>query len=303
MDLSVCFLGTGATSPTRTRGLTSCLVMRGSDRVLVDCGEGTQRALLLAEVSQAMIPLVLLTHGHSDHYMGLPGLLKGWSAQGRWDPLEIYGPPGTWQLVRAMTGFIGPLRYELEIREITRGEPILRDGYRIDPVATHHRISSLGWAFVEDGRPGRFDAEQARALGVAEGPELGRLARGETLTLAGGAEIDGADLIGPQRPGRRVVVSGDTTPCETLERAATGADLLVMEATFLEADAALADKAAHSTALQAGALARRAGVRSLALTHISSRYETIEVLSEARREFPEAIIPDDYDRISVTHRD
>lgn len=299
MDFEIHFLGTGSTAPTLTRSTPASIVARGPERLLVDCGEGTQRQLLASTGGMAAIPAILLTHGHADHYLGLPGLMKTWAGAGREEPLDIYGPPGTYQLVRGMGGIIGETRYRVRIHEPEPGEPIAFAGFSATAVRTRHRIISYGWVISEPARPGALDVVRARGLGVPDGPLLGALARGETVRLPDGTLIDGGALVGPDRPGRRMVISGDTEPCPALAAAAAGADLLVHEATFLEAERELAASSAHSTALQAATLAAEAGVRALALTHLSSRYLTEQVRAEAERAYPGAIVPSDWDLIRV----
>lgn len=299
MDFQVHLLGTGASAPTLVRSTPSTVIAYGPERVLVDAGEGTQLQLLASVIGMGSIPTLLLTHGHSDHYLGIPGLMKTWSGRGRTEPLSIIGPPGTWQLIRGMGGIIGHTTYPVRITEPEPGEPIRLQGLTVTPVRTRHRIISYGWLVAEDDRPGAFDGARAKAAGVPDGPELGRLARGGSFRLPDGALINGADLIGEPRPGRRVLLTGDTEPCEAVAEAAAGVDLLVHEATFLEADRALARSAGHSTASEAAHLAAQAGARALCLTHLSSRYETDEVRREATEAFPGAIVPSDLDMVDV----
>jgi ribonuclease Z len=184
--------------------------------------------------------------------------------------------------------------YAVRLVELEPHEEVRFGGYLIAAFPVEHRVPAYGYAFVEDDRPGRFDAAAARVLGVREGPDFGRLQRGE--------EVDGVrpeQVVGPQRPGRRIVISGDTRPCQTTEVYAHAADVLVHEATFLEDERARARATAHSTAAQAAELARDAGVRLLALTHLSTRYFPRDVRDEARATFPAAVVPRDFDAIDV----
>lgn len=299
MDLHLNFLGTGSSAPTLERSTPALVVARGPERILVDCGEGTQRQMLAAIGGVAAIPTILLTHHHSDHYLGLPGLLKTWAGQDRTEPVTILGPPGTYQLVRGMAGIIGETGYPVVIREPEPGEPIRYDGFALEPVRTRHVVFSYGWVLQEDPRPPELDARRARALGVPDGPLRGALARGESVLLPDGRRVDGRELLGPPRPGRRVVVSGDTLPCAAVAEAAHGADLLVHEATFLDADRDLAVHGGHSTAAQAARLAADAGVRALCLNHLSSRYRDAQVRAEAEAVFPGTIVPRDWDAVAV----
>ena len=194
---------------------------------------------------------------------------------------------------------IGRLTYKVDVRQLSPGDAVERDGYRVHAFATDHHVPSVGYALVEDERPGRFDIDAARELGVPEGPLFGLLQHGEAVTLDTGATIRADAVVGEARPGRTLVFSGDTRPCKGLFQACVGADVLVHEATFLEEEADRAAETGHTTALQAGRLAREAGVRLLALTHISTRHPGREILAEARSEFPAAVLPRDFDSIEV----
>jgi ribonuclease Z len=297
--MSVLFLGTAASAPTSRRGMAAHLVRRGGDRILVDCGEGTQRQLLRSGAGLVDVEDILLTHCHADHFLGIPGILKTFGLRSREAPLRLYGPAGLRELMATLRVVFGRLPFPLEVAELRPGDTIDRDGYRIHAFATDHGVPSVGYAFVEGGRPGRFDLEAARALGVPEGPLFGRLQHGEDVTLADGTAVAAADVVGEARPGRTLVFSGDTRPCRDLFQAAVGADVLVHEATFLEDEAERAAQTGHSTAVQAARLAREAGVRLLALTHISTRYTGKEVLAEGAAEFPNTVVPRDFDTIEV----
>jgi ribonuclease Z len=199
----------------------------------------------------------------------------------------------------ALKPVIGRLTYKVEMRPLAPGEAVQRDGYRIHPFATDHHVPSVGYAIVEDERPGRFDIDTARELGVPEGPLFGRLQHGEAVTLQSGETVRPDAVVGESRPGRTLVFSGDTRPCKELFQACLGADVLVHEATFLQEEADRAAETGHTTARQAARLAREAGVRLLALTHISTRHPTREIVAEAREEFPGAVVPRDFDLIEV----
>lgn len=297
-DLRVLFLGTGARHPTPERGVAATLVMRGHERLLVDCGEGTQRLMLASTAGLRRVAAILITHGHGDHVLGLPGLLATFS-ESRDDPLLVAGPPGTRALVDAFRPHFGALAFPLEVREMTPGEAIARDGYAIEAVAVSHRTPALAWRVREAAARGHLDPDRLAALGVPHGPARARLAEGEQVRLPGGATVSPAEVTGPARPGRSVVLSGDTAPSPAVAEAARGADLLVHEATFLERDRALAETSGHSTAAGAARLARDAGVAMLALTHRSTRYRADEVAREARAVFPATVVPRDLDLIEV----
>jgi ribonuclease Z len=299
VDLSVLFLGTAGAAPSAHRGAPGHLVRRGGDRILVDCGEGTQRQLLRSGVGLVDVDDVLITHCHADHVLGLPGMLKTFALRAREAPLELYGPAGLAELMTTLRPVIGRLTYKVNVHPLAPGDAVERDGYRVHAFATDHHVPSVGYALVEDERPGRFDIDAARGLGVPEGPLFGLLQHGEAVTLETGVTIRPDAVVGESRPGRTLVFSGDTRPCKELFQACVGADVLVHEATFLEEEADRAAETGHTTALQAGRLAREAGVRLLALTHISTRHPGREILAEARSEFPAAVLPRDFDSIEV----
>jgi ribonuclease Z len=299
MDLDIVFLGTSASAPTANRAPAALLVRRGGDRLLFDCGEGTQRQLMRSTVGLPDLEEVFLTHFHADHYLGLPGMLKTFALRQREVPLTIYGPPGLKELFSTLRRVFGKLSYSVELVELRAGEALERDGYRVLVFPVHHGTTAVGYAVVEDTRPGFFDVDAADALGVPSGPERGILQRGESLTLDDGRVITPDSVLGEPRPGRRVLIAGDTAPTETVAVLAEGADVLVHEATFLEDERERAEDTLHSTARQAAEVARTAGVRLLALTHVSPRYFGSELVEEARKVFPATVVPRDFDVIEV----
>ena len=293
MDLSVFFVGTGGSQPTPRRGLPAAVIRRGGDRILVDCGEGTQRQLV-SSVGLADLDEIFVTHLHADHWLGLPGLLKTFDLRGREAPLRLHGPRGIRQLLADVMRHAGRTGYELYIDEVEPGERLERDGYDISVVPVAHRGAAYGYVLEELDRPGVFDPEAARRTGIPEGPAWGRLQRGES--------VDGVapeQVVGPARRGRKLVFSGDTRPCPALRLAATGADLLVHEATFAIEDAERAHETGHSTAAQAAGIARDAGVRLLALNHVSIRYPQRVIRDEAREIFSASVVPRDFDSIEI----
>jgi ribonuclease Z len=293
MDLSLFFAGTAGSVPTARRGLPALLLRAGGERLLFDCGEGTQQQLLRS-VGLPDLDAIFLTHYHLDHWLGLLGLLKTFDLRARERPLAVHGPPGLRALMQAMRPAWGRTSYPLELVELGRHDEVRFGSYLVSAFPVEHRVPAYGYAFVEDDRPGRFDADAAQRLGVVPGPDFGRLQRGEA--------VDGVrpeQVMGPPRPGRRIVISGDTSPCMAVEAFAHGADLLVHEATFLEDERARARETSHSTARQAAELARDAEVRLLALTHLSTRYFPREVRDEARASFANTVVPRDFDAIEV----
>jgi ribonuclease Z len=293
MDLDVLFVGTAGSAPSARRGLPATLVRRGGDRLLFDCGEGTQRQLVR---STGLVELedVFITHFHADHVLGLPGMLKTFGLRQRERPLRVYGPAGLRVLFGTLRPIIGRVGFPVELYELEPNAEIERDGYRIAAYETDHGVGALGYALVEDPRPGAFDPERARELGVTPGPDFGRLQEGETVD---GVHPD--QVMGEPRRGRRIVLAGDTAPCEMTRLVAFEADLLVHEATFLDEEADRAAETRHSTARQAAELAAAAGVTMLALTHISPRYGGKEVRDEARAVFENTVVPRDFDRIEL----
>ena len=299
MDLDIVFLGTSASAPTAQRAPTALVVRRGGDRLLFDCGEGTQRQLMRSTLGLPDLEEVFLTHFHADHYLGLPGMLKTFSLRQREVPLTLYGPSGLGELYRSLGRTIGRLSYPVELEEVRPGEALERDGYRILVFPVHHGVSSVGYALVEHERPGAFDVETADALGIPSGPERGALQRGDSVTLDDGRVVTPDQVLGSPRAGRRIVIPGDTAPVETVRVLAEGADVLIHEATFLDDESDRAADTLHSTARQAAEVARDAGVRMLALTHVSPRYFGPELAKEAREVFPDTVVPKDFDVIEV----
>jgi ribonuclease Z len=299
VDLDVVFLGTSGSMPTARRAPSALLVRRGGDRLLFDCGEGTQRQLLRSTVGLVDLEEVFLTHFHADHYLGLPGMLKTYALRGRELPLTVYGPAGLRELFSALRRVFGRLTYDLDLVELGPGDTLERDDYLVEPFAVDHGVSAVGYALVEAPRPGRFDVAAADALGVPAGRERGVLQAGDAVTLADGRTVTPAQVLGPERPGRKVVLAADTAPARSVLEAALGADLLVHEATFCTEEEERARETRHSTAADAAQIALAAGVRLLALTHLSTRYVGRDVAEEARAVFPNTVVPHDFDVVTV----
>jgi len=293
MDLSLFFAGTAGSMPTAARGLPAIVVRAGGDQLLFDCGEGTQQQLLRS-IGLPELDAVFVTHLHLDHWLGLIGMIKTFDLRGRTVPLVIHGPPGLRALFARLAPVLGRTSYPLELDELEPHAEVSFGDYAVAAFPVEHRVRAYGYALVEHDRPGRFDPAAAARLGVAPGPDFGRLQRGETV---GGVTPE--QVMGDPRRGRKLVISGDTAPCQAVEVYAHGADVLVHEATFMEDERERARQTAHSTARQAAELARGADVRLLALTHLSTRYFPREVRDEARSAFPRTIVPRDFDAISV----
>jgi ribonuclease Z len=295
MDLV--FLGTGGSVPTARRSTASVLARVGGERLMFDCGEGSQRQMQRS-TGLVQVDEIFITHFHADHYLGIPGLLKTYDLHDRERPLRVIGPPGLIELFRALRRIFGRLAYEVELIELEPGEAIAHDGYEVRAFAVEHRMAAHGYALVEAERPGRFDPEGAQALGVQAGPDFKRLQEGETVAGAEGP-VEPGQVMGATRAGRKLVITGDTAPCEMTRVAAHEAQVLVHDASFADEETARAAETGHSTARQAAELAADAGVGMLALVHISSRYDVRVVLGEAREAFRDAIAPRDFDLVEI----
>jgi ribonuclease Z len=300
VDLDLVFLGTSASMPTSHRAPAALLVRRGGERLLFDCAEGTQRQLQRSIVGLPDLEEIFLTHFHADHFLGLPGMLKTFALRGRDEVgLTVYGPPGLRDLFGRLKPFIGRLPYPLTTVELPPGETLERGDYVLETFAVDHGVSAVGYALVEHERPGRFDVAAADALGVPPGRERGILQSGEPLTLDDGRVITPDEVLGPGRPGRKIVLSGDTAPTPSVVQAAHKADLLVHEATFGSEEGDRARETLHATAAEAAEVARLADVKLLALTHVSTRYFGSELAAEARSVFERTVVPRDFDVVEV----
>jgi ribonuclease Z len=304
MSLTLRFLGTAGSRPTVERNVSALAVIREGETMLVDCGEGTQRQMMRYGISFALDD-IFFTHTHTDHVLGLVGLTRTLQLGGRTEPLRVWGPRGSARVLRQAVQFGGDrLAFPVEIAEVAPGEPIARKDYAIVPYAVDHPgASAVGWAFVEEERRGRFNPELARSLGIPEGPLWGRIHRGEAVTLDDGRVIEPSALVGATRPGRRVVITGDTRPCAATEEMARGADVLVHESTFADDEAPRAAETGHSTAREAATVAARAGVRRLALTHLSARYsrDPGDMEREARAVFADVVVAKDGMEVDVPY--
>jgi len=302
MSLTVRFLGTSASRPTVERNVTSIAIVREGETLLFDCGEGTQRQMMRYGTSFALAD-IFFTHMHADHMLGVIGLFRTLALQGRTEVMRLWGPVGSETLLRQAILFGSEReKFPVEILEVTPGTPIPRKGYSIVPFAVDHNDRmSVGYSVVEDTRLGRFNPDHARELGIPEGPAWGRLHKGEPVTLENGRVVEAAELVGPTRPGRRVVFTGDTRPAAGTIAAAEGADLLVHESTFGDEEQPRAVETGHSTAREAAEVATKAGVKQLVLTHLSARYSVnaSDLLQQAKEVFPACIIAKDGLEIEV----
>jgi len=311
--LSVTFLGTSAARPTVERNVSGVALVREGETLLFECGEGTQRQMMRYGVSFALSE-IFFTHFHADHFLGVIGLIRTLGLQARTEPLLLYGPKGAKKLLgQAMQLGVEQVPFAVEIEEVKAGMVLRergagsgqRDGYEIRVFGTEHGGGSVGYALREHERRGRFDVEKARAAGIPEGPLWGKLTKGEPITLPNGPTFRPSDFVGPKRPGRLVVLTGDTRPCAAVVDAAQGADLLIHEATFGEEERDRAKETGHSTAKEAAQVALAAKARRLVLSHVSARYSISaeELIKEARAVFPETAVAKDGMTIEVPFAD
>ncbi len=274
MSMRVTFLGTGGAVPTTERGPSALLVERDGERLLFDCGEGTQRQMMRFGTGFGISHL-FVTHLHGDHVLGIPGLVQTLDFNGREEPLALHGPPGSKPHLRNLleAGGYRP-EFPITINEVRPGSVALDAAdYEVRTFETDHRnVSSMGYALIEDDRRGRFDRERAEELGVPVGPKFGRLHDGEAVELDDGTVVRPEAVVGDPRPGRRFVYTGDTRPVDATATVADDADLLVHDATFHDEWAERARRTGHATGREAAEVAARAGAKRLALVHVSSRY-------------------------------
>ena len=304
--LTVTFLGTSAARPTVERNVSGLALHREGETMLFECGEGTQRQMMRYGVSFALSE-IFFTHFHADHFLGVIGLIRTLGLQGRPEPLLLYGPKGAKKVLgEAMKLGVERVPFPVEITEVKSGDAIgKREGYEIVPFATDHGGGSVGYALREFERRGRFDVEKAKATGIPEGPLWGKISKGETIELADGRTLKADGFVGPPRPGRVVVFTGDTRPSASVIDAAKGADLLIHEATFGEEEKDRAKDTGHSTAKEAAQVALAAGVKKLMMCHVSARYSMSadELVKEAREVFPNSSVAKDGMEVDVPFAD
>lgn len=286
--LRVTFLGTSAAAPTLHRNVSGIAVKADADLLLFDCGEGSQRQMIRYGTGFS-VSAVFFTHFHADHYLGIIGFLRTLGMGGREQPLTLYGPLSARKVLdTAIHLGVERLAFPVDIQELKAGEEVKRGGYLVRAVRVDHRVNALGYVLQEDTRPGRFDLNVAKALGVPPGPAYGKLQKGESITLEDGRVVEPSQVLGPSRRGRKLVISGDTRPCVAMVEAAKGADVLIHEATFSDDEQERALDTRHSTAREAGKVAAEAQVKRLVLTHFSSRHDVDPepLVAQAKEAFP-----------------
>jgi ribonuclease Z len=301
--MKITFLGTAAARPTVGRNVTSILVQREGDVMMFDCGEGTQRQMMRYGTGFSFND-IFFTHLHADHFLGVIGLLRTLGLQAREEPMDLWCPRGTESILKqAVELGVERVPFPVRINPVDAGEAVSRGAYDVVPFRVQHGGRALGWAVVEHERLGRFNAQRARELGIPEGPLWGKLHHGQAVEVEG-RTVTPEDVVGQSRPGRKLVISGDTRPCRATKEIAAGADLLVHEATFADDEADRAVATGHSTAREAAEVAAAAGVLKLVLTHFSPRYadDPRFLEKEARAVFPETVAAFDGLSIEVPYR-
>ena len=307
--LQVYFLGTAGALPTPTRNPPCIMIRRGSDTLLFDCGEGAQQQMMRARCGFT-INSIFVSHWHADHFLGIFGLVQTMSFNGRTEPLTIYGPEWVHEFVKTLRHVARfNLKFPMESVELTDGSWVRFDGYTVTAFAAKHGLPSLGFILEEDPRPGRFNREQAIALGVPPGPLFGRLQRGEIVSVGTGdesVEIRPDQVLGLPRPGRKIVYTGDTRAVHhSIMDIAHDADLLIHDATYDESESARAAEFYHATASQAGEAATALNAGTLVLVHTSSRYTDVQThVNDAQKKFSGRIlVPHDLEMVEVAFRD
>ena len=280
------------------------MVNREGELILFDCGEGTQQQMMRAKTGMMSLSSIFVSHFHADHFLGIPGLIQTMSFLGRKEPLTIYGPEGTGEfteLFKALGYF--NLKYEIRGVELTPGETVEGENYVVRALKTEHSIPSLGYALIENPRPGRFNREKAVELGVPPGPLFAKLQRGNPVEV-NGRLVRPEEVMGVSRSGRTIVYTGDTRPCEAVLEESRDADLLIHDGSFADEMADWAKESMHSTAGEVAALAKEAGVRKLVLTHISSRYtDDVEpILKDSKTVFENVIVAEDLMELEIPYR-
>jgi len=298
--MRVVFLGTGGTYPCTERNVMAIAVQLGKEVALLDCGEGTQRQFMRSNVSFMSTRWIFITHYHGDHFLGLPGLIQSMNLNGRKRAMDIFGPPGTVELMDFLltAGHFTP-GYEIVSHDLKPKEEVRLEEFSVLAAKADHTVPTLAYGLVEDDRPGRFDVKKAADLGIPAGPFFRRLQQGESIKV-GGRTIEPGQVLGPSRKGRKVVYTGDTRPCKEIIELSKDADLLIHDATLLSSEKEVASDFGHSTAGEAAEVAKKAGARALALIHCSPRYKDHRILvEEAKGSFPNVFAPSDLEEYVV----
>lgn len=301
--MQITFLGTSSGVPTRSRNVSSIALRlpQRSELWLFDCGEGTQHQFLRSDLKVSQLTRIFITHMHGDHIFGLAGLLASCGLGGNVKSIDIYGPSGLEEYLQACLGYSQThLNYPVKVHKSRPGKVFEDNEYIVSCGPLKHRVTAFGYRVEEKDRPGRFNIDRAKALGIPPGPIYGKLKQGESITLADGRRINGAELCGPTQVGRKVVYCTDTVFCDGAVELAKDADLLIHEATFAHQDAEMAFQRLHSTSTMAAQVALAARVKHLMMTHFSPRYapgnpiQLQDLLEEARAIFPNTNMARDF---------
>lgn len=302
--MKVVFLGTGGTIPTERRKHPTLAIRRGGEVFLFDCGEGAQTQIFKARLGIAPIRAILVSHLHGDHVLGIPGLLMTMTQSNRSQPLLVIGPAGVTKWIRNIyEDLTFHSFFHISVREVEPGPVLVSSQYQIHAFSLEHSIPTLGYRFQEAERPGRFQVEEALRLGVPRGPLWGQLQSGYTVRLEGGKQVHPQQVLGPSRPGLKIVYAVDSRPCKETVQAAFEADILIHDGMFLSEDLDKAQARGHSTVAEAAQVALNAKARRLVLTHISPRYrgEENRFLKQACKIFSQTIVAEDLMEIEIRH--
>ncbi len=297
--MELVFLGTSSAIPTSHRNHSAVALKAFGEIFLFDCGEGTQLQMSKAKISPMKINNIFITHFHGDHILGLPGIIQSMAFRGRKNPLHIFGPKGLVEMVNIIRNFgYFSLTFEIYMHEIDDGIILEEENYRISCSKMNHTVLNFAYSIYEKRRP-KFIREKAIALGINPGPDFGKLQQGISVKV-GDAVIQPEQVLGEERKGRKIIYSGDTTPSEQMVEFAEDADLLIHESTF---EGIYGDKAyemGHSTSVQAAEIAKKANVKRLILTHVSTRYKKSDILeTEAKEIFENSTVAEDFMQIEV----
>jgi ribonuclease Z len=304
VDMRLVFLGTSSGAPTVRRGLSSTALVRGSELLLFDTGEGMQRNFIIAGLGMNRRMKIFITHMHADHCLGLLGLLQTMDLQGRDKCVEIYGEPRLEEFLRENMRIINfGMRFEIMVRKIVKEGVIVRErDYQISCCEGLHSVPSLAYCLEEFNRPGLFNVGEAKRLGIPEGNLYSTLQRGEDISYQGRI-VKAKDIVGPPRKGRKIGISGDTRPTDKLAKFFNGCDILVYESTYSQDKLEKAIENGHSTATEAAMLAKRSEVDKLILTHFSARYDdTSQLVKEARHIHDKVEAAEDLKVFKVSYR-
>ncbi len=291
--MELIFLGTSSAIPTNHRNHTAIALKGFGEIILLDCGEGTQRQMTRARLSPMKIKKMFITHFHGDHILGVPGMIQSMAFRGRTEPLHVFGPPGLSKFIENINslGYF-TLSFEIKVHEVLDGTVLEEEDYTVSCCKTEHSVLNLAYSFNEKRSP-KFIKEQALECGVKPGPDFGKLQRGISVKV-GDILIKPEQVLGEERKGRKIVYSGDTSPCNQMIDFAQDADILIHESTFNNSHRDNAIETGHSTAAMAAEIAKKACVKKLLLTHISTRYKDTKTLEmEALDVFENSIVADD----------